>query len=168
MKYVVRMSGQELELSVERAEEGAIVAMGDRVERADLVRVGSSPVYSLILGGRSYEVSVHLRNGSYEVVLGGETYVARVLDERAMLLAAAGGGGDDEWAGESVTAPMPGVVVAVAVSVGDEVAPGQGVVTLEAMKMENELKTASGGVVREVHVEPGQGVAQGEALILIE
>ena len=168
MKYVVKMSGEEVELSVDKAEEGMAVSMDGLVTRADLVRVGASPVYSLILGGRSYEISVHSRNGAYEVVLGGETYVARVLDERAVLLASVSEGGDDGQTGEAITAPMPGIVVGVAVSVGDEVAPGQGVVTLEAMKMENELKAAAGGVVTEVRVQPGQGVAQGEALIIIE
>jgi biotin carboxyl carrier protein len=121
----------------------------------------------MILGDRSYEVSVHRKNGEYEVVLEGETYAARVLDERAVRIAAAGGG-EEAQSGETVRAPMPGVVVGVAVEVGAEVAPGQGVVTLEAMKMENELKSAGGGTVREINVAVGQGVAQGEILVVIE
>ena len=168
MKYVVSVSGQDIELSVERVGESIQVALGDGALPADLVRVGSSPVYSLILGGRSYEVSIHPRNGGYEVVLGGETYVARVLDERAMRMAAAAGMAGDERSAEVVKAPMPGVVVGISVEEGSEVSAGQGVVTLEAMKMENELKSEAGGVVKEVRVEIGQGVTQGEVLVVIE
>ena len=94
--------------------------------------------------------------------------LTRMLDERAMKIAAAGGGAAEGAAGEIVKAPMPGVVVGIAVAVGDEVEAGQGVVTLEAMKMENELKSASGGTVQEIRVEVGQGVSQGESLVVIE
>jgi biotin carboxyl carrier protein len=168
LKYVVNMTGEAIELSIDRSDSGTTVTLGDRTVTADLVRVGSSPLYSLILDGRSYEISVHGRNGGLELVLGGETYVARVLDERALRMAAASADSEDERSVEVVKAPMPGVVVGVAVAVGSEVSPGEGVVTLEAMKMENELRSEAGGVVREVHVEVGQGVSQGEALIVIE
>jgi pyruvate carboxylase subunit B len=168
LRYLVTIDGEDFELEVDRSNGGTEVRLGDRTERADLVRIGGSPVYSLILGDSSYEISVHQRNGDLEIVVGGQTYTARVLDERAMKIAAAGGGAAEGAAGEVVKAPMPGVVVGVAVGVGDEVSAGQGVVTLEAMKMENELKSASGGTVREVRVEVGQGVSQGEPLVVIE
>ena len=113
MKYVVSIAGEDIELLVERTGECVEVAVGDRSHTADLVRVGSSPVYSLILGGRSYEVSIHSRNGGYEVALGGEIYAARVLDERAVRMAAAAGISGDEKASEIIKAPMPGVVVIV-------------------------------------------------------
>lgn len=67
-----------------------------------------------------------------------------------------------------ITAPMPGVVTAVKVKVGDEVEPEQSVLTLEAMKMENEIPAGKKGVVREVHVQSGQSVAAGELLVVIE
>ncbi|MFH1502135.1 MAG: biotin/lipoyl-containing protein [Candidatus Eisenbacteria bacterium] len=168
MKYVVHIMGEDVELDISHGSDGTTVTVGDRAETADLVRVGSSPVYSLTLGGRSYEFSAHRKNGGYEIVLDGEPYSAGVMDERAMLIAAASGPADDGEAGETVSAPMPGVVVGIAVEVGAEVEPGQGIVTLEAMKMENELKSERGGVVKAVRVSVGQGVAQGETLIELE
>ncbi|MBD3348663.1 MAG: acetyl-CoA carboxylase biotin carboxyl carrier protein subunit [Candidatus Eisenbacteria bacterium] len=122
----------------------------------------------MTLGGRSYEFSAHPRNGRYEIVLDGEPYTASVMDERAKLIAEATGTGAALEGGETIAAPMPGVVVGVEVEEGGNVAPGQGVVTLEAMKMENELKCETGGVVKEVRVSVGQGVAQGEVLVVIE
>ncbi len=168
MKYVVHIMGEDVELDIERGSGGTMVTLGGRTELADLVRVGSSPVYSLTLGGRSYEFSAHRRNGKYEIVLDGEPYSAGVMDERAILIAAASGPESEGEGGETVIAPMPGIVIGVAVEVGAQVAPGQGVVTLEAMKMENELRSERGGVVREIHVTIGQGVAQGETLIVLE
>jgi len=168
LRYLVQIDGADFELEVDRSDGGTVVSLGDRSERADLVRVGESPVYSLILGDSSHEISVHRRNGDLEIVIGGQTYTARVLDERAMKIAAAGGGPTEGATGEILKAPMPGIVVGVAVAVGEEVSAGQGVVTLEAMKMENELKSASGGTVREIRVEVGQGVTQGEPLVVIE
>jgi biotin carboxyl carrier protein len=168
LRYLVQIEGEDFELEIERSNGGSVVRLGDRSERADLVRIGGSPVYSLILADASYEVAVHKRNGELEIVIGGQTYAARVLDERAMKIAAAGGGVVEGGEGEVVRAPMPGVVIGIAVGVGDEVSAGQGVVTLEAMKMENELKCASGGTVKEVRVEVGRGVSQGEPLVVIE
>jgi len=167
MKYKVGIEEETVELEVKRAGDETKVVLGDRVLTADVVRIGGSPVYSLVLDGRSYEVSVHRRDGKFELVLAGENYDALVMDERAMRIAEATADVATQ-SGQTITAPMPGVVVGIAVAVGDTVAAGQGVLTLEAMKMENELKSGVTGIVREVKVEVGQGVAQGEPLIIIE
>lgn len=168
MKYVVQISGEDIELDIERGHDGLTVTENGRTRTADLVRVGHSSVYSLLLGDRSYEFSAHRRNGGYEIVLHGETYGAKVMDEHALLIAAATAGAAEVEGGETVTAPMPGIVVGIGVEVGERVEPGRGVVTLEAMKMENELKCERGGLVKEIRVKVGQGVAQGEALVVIE
>ena len=168
MKYKVRIADRDIELEVAHRGDATEVAVGDRVLGADLVRIGRSPVYSLVLDGRSHEISLHRRNGRFDIVIAGETYAADVMDERAMRIAEATGDVATALSGETIAAPMPGVVVGIAVSVGDEVNAGQGVVTLEAMKMENELKSGVDGVVKEVKVEVGQGVAQGEPLVVIE
>ena len=168
MKYNVRIAEENIELEVRHSGNATEVVVGDRVLAADLVRIAGSPVYSLVLDGRSHEVSVHRRSGRFELVVGGESYDADVMDERAMRIAEATGDEGEKQSGETVLAPMPGVVVGVAIAVGDTVTPGQGVITLEAMKMENELKSAVEGVVKEIKVEVGQGVAQGEPLVVIE
>ena len=168
MKYKVGIEDETVELEVKHAGDETQVLLGDRVLTADVVRIGGSPVYSLVLDGKSYEVSVHRREGTFELVLGGESYDALVMDERAMRIAEATGDVAGQQSGETIMAPMPGVVVGVAVAVGDTVSPGQGVMTLEAMKMENELKSSVEGVVKEIKAEVGQGVAQGEPLLVIE
>jgi biotin carboxyl carrier protein len=168
VRYRVRIADEDIDLEVRHSGDSTEVSVGDRTLSADLVRIAGSPVYSLVLDGRSYEVSAHRRNGRFELVIGGENYGASVMDERAMRIAEATGDTGEQQSGETVTAPMPGIVVGIAVEVGSEVQPGQGVVTLEAMKMENELKSAVEGVVKAIRVEVGQGVSQGEPLVVIE
>jgi pyruvate carboxylase subunit B len=168
VKYVVHIMSEDVELDISHGSVGTTVTLGDTTLSADLVRIGSSSVYSLTLDGRSYEFSAHKRNGVHEIVLDGEPYSAGVMDERAMMIAAASGPTGDDEGGETVAAPMPGVVIGIAVEVGAQVEPGQGILTLEAMKMENELKSERGGVVKAIHVAVGRGVAQGEVLIELE
>jgi pyruvate carboxylase subunit B len=167
MKYKVGIEEETVELEVKHSGDETQVLLGDKVLTADVVRIGGSPVYSLVLDGKSYEVSAHRREGRFELVLAGENYDALVMDERAMRIAEATADVAVQ-SGETIKAPMPGVVVGIEVAVGDTVESGQGVLTLEAMKMENELKSGGEGVVKEVKVEVGQGVAQGEPLIIIE
>jgi pyruvate carboxylase subunit B len=168
VRYRVHLADQDVEFEIVHSGDSTQVVMDGRTMQADLVQISGSPVYSLILDGRSYEVSVHRRNGRFELSLKGDSYRADVMDERAMRIAEATGDALQQLSGETILAPMPGVVVGVAVAVGDEVEPGQGVLTLEAMKMENELKATVGGVISEVKVKVGQGVTQGEALLVIE
>jgi len=168
VKYKVRIAEEDIEFEIKHSGDATEVVVGDRVLSADLVRIAGSPVYSLVLDGKSYEVSVHRRNGRFELALGGESYDADVLDERAMRIADATGDIGEKQSGETVLSPMPGVVVGIGVAIGDTVVPGQSVVTLEAMKMENELKSVVEGVVTEIKVGVGQGVAQGEPLVVIE
>ncbi|MBI4551164.1 MAG: biotin/lipoyl-binding protein [Candidatus Latescibacteria bacterium] len=69
---------------------------------------------------------------------------------------------------QTITAPMPGRVLAVEVAVGDAVTAGQGVVIIEAMKMENELRAHADGRVKEVRVQPGDAVNKGDVLVVLE
>jgi pyruvate carboxylase subunit B len=168
LKYKVRVADRDVEFEIRHSGDVTEVVIGDRTLVADLVRISGSPVYSLLLDGQSYEVSVHRRDGRFDLALRGEAYHANVMDERAMRIAEATGESLLAQSGETILAPMPGVVVGIDVSEGDTVEPGQGIVTLEAMKMENELKCGVGGVVKKIHVEVGRGVTQGEALVVIE
>jgi pyruvate carboxylase subunit B len=168
VRYKVHLAGRDVEFEVIHSGDVTQVVMDGRTMEADLVQISGSPVYSLILDGSSYEVSVHRRNGHFELSLKGDSYHADVMDERAMRIAEATGDALQQLSGETVLAPMPGVVVGIGVEVGDEVEPGQGVVTLEAMKMENELKATVAGVIKEIKIKVGQGVTQGEALVVIE
>jgi len=165
MKYNVRAAESEFEIEVDR--EGAIRLAGARLD-ADLQPSADPTLYSLILGHRSYDVRIEPCEGGYRVRIDGATYDVAVEDERAHLLAGVkslmSGGDTGEMA---IKSPMPGVVIDVAVRVGDEVKAGDTLIVVESMKMHNEFKAPRAGIVRAIRVERGAKVAQHTILLTL-
>ncbi len=164
MKYIATVDGQDIEIDLERQGE---VQLGDAVLQTDLRAIDGSS-YSLLLDHRSYEVFVERQAGRYVIMIDGDQFLVEVEDARLKQLRAMGGAAHEESGSAQVVAPMPGLVVKVLVAPGDVVEAGQGVLILEAMKMENELRSPRAGVVRQVSAVPGQTVAQGELLIRVD
>ncbi len=167
MKYVVDVDGHRTTVDLAGGDE---VRVGDQVLSARLVDVEGTPVSLLTVGGRVYRVVARRGEGrgAYTLSIDGRTFAVEALDERTRairdLSAAAGGASGPA----PLVAPMPGLVVRVNVAVGDAVAAGQGLVVMEAMKMENELRAPAGGTVRAVHAAPGAAVNKGAVLVELE
>jgi pyruvate carboxylase subunit B len=165
MKYVVTLNGTTHEIAV----DGAHVTIDGAPARAHLEMVHGTPVCHLVLDGRSYTfaVSANPGGGQWTLVDRGEPVELEVLDERTRHIRSLVGAGKAPSGGGAIKAPMPGMVVKVLVQPGESVTAGQGLVVLEAMKMENEIKAASAGVVDAVSVRPGQAVEKGAALVML-
>jgi len=117
------------------------------------------------LGGRTAVGFAERRDGIWHVEIEGRTYRVRVDDERAHRIRELTAGIAPESGEVELRAPMPGLVVRVAVAPGDEVRAGDGLIVMEAMKMENELKAERDGVVEAVHVSVGQTVDRDDLLV---
>jgi biotin carboxyl carrier protein len=130
------------------------------VREYSAVRLASG-AYSVLIGGRSY--SVIAAGGA--IRLNGRAFSVEVFDPRAMRSRKAGGATEGRL---NIAATMPGKVVRVLVNPGDTVEAGQGLVVVEAMKMQNEMKSPKGGRVIEVKAKPDQTVFAGEVLVVIE
>jgi biotin carboxyl carrier protein len=142
-RYTVRLEGRQLEVDV---------------------RDAGAHTLSLIVDARSHEVGIERGEGGYRVALRGE-----VLD--VGLVEGARGAAAPRPASSGparVQAPMPGKLVRVLVSAGEEVGAGQGLVVMEAMKMENEIRAPRAGRVKEAPVREGQTVETGALLVLLE
>jgi biotin carboxyl carrier protein len=105
--------------------------------------------------------------GGCVVEVSGERHLIAIEEEARHLVRARSGAAAGDGA-RTVRAPMPGRVTHVPVGVGDAVAPGDTLVVVEAMKMENELRASAPGTVREVRVEAGQAVNAGDVLVVVE
>ena len=123
-------------------------------------------IWSILWDGASYVADVTERETGYAVDVEGERYTIRVEEESRYLIRTRGATGAER--GQVLKAPMPGKVTLVEVTVGQTVAPGDGLIVLEAMKMENEFKATVAGTVREIRVEAGQAVNPGDVLVVIE
>ena len=162
MRYHVTIGSRTVE--VELGADG--VSVEGRPIRVDLERVQGTDVRSLLLDGASHRVTARrVGAGTWDLHLGAHRYVAVAVDERQKAIRELAGTGATPAGPRPVRAPMPGLVVRVEVTEGDTVESGQGVVVVEAMKMENELRAEARGVVRRVHVARGDTVERDQLLI---
>jgi len=165
MKYFVTIGDRELE--VDLGPEGVRV---DRNEvQVDLVEMDGTEVHTLLLGGRSHRILAS-RNGTEEWILhlSGRQLRAQVVDERTRAIREMTGVKEGSVGPRALRASMPGLVVKVEAEEGDEVGPSQGLVIVEAMKMENELKSDGGGKISRILVVPGQTVEKDQVLVEFE
>ena len=171
MTFVVEINGRGRTISIEHATGGRYrVIVDGRPHVIDAARVGSFGL-SLLFDGEdrsSREVQVSPGGAPGEMLVGidGKSVTA-LLDGRRSGRAAADAGA---LAGgeQKVVAPMPGRIVRLLVASGDEVASRQPIVVVEAMKMENELRSPKAGRVKEIAVAPGESVEAGRVLAVIE
>ena len=166
MKYFVRLAGRTIEVEV---LGGAVRVDGETLD-AHLAAVPGTPLHHLLLGGDSWTVSAQALEGMGQWALGavGERVEVEAVDERTQAIRTLTGKKGGPSGGGVVKAPMPGLVVRVQVTEGQKVGPGTGLVVVEAMKMENELKATHPGIVRKVHVAPGAIVEKGAPLVTLE
>lgn len=164
MKYVTSVDGKEFEIEV---LDESHIRIGNRLLAVNFESVSGQPVFSLILDGKSYESFVYQSDENWEVLLHGRQFQVKVEDEREKRLRAAAGGGVTESGEFHLKAPMPGLVVSIPVSEGQEVKKGQVLVILESMKMQNELKSPRDGVVDRIRIKAGESVEQKQTLLNI-
>ena len=132
----------------------------------DLERLEGGPTRSLLLDGVSHRVSARrVAAERWDLHLRGRRFAANVVDERTRAIREMTGAGAGASGPRPIVAPMPGMVVRVEVKEGDTVTAGQGVVIVEAMKMENELTAEADAIVTKVHVAEGQAVEKDQILV---
>jgi len=148
--------------------EGMEYLLDGKACQADCVEVAHG-VYSVLIGGRSYEARVaqHGPAGASRrvVTVGSRHFTVDVRDPRRRRSA---GSLADQTGPQEILAPMPGKIVKVLASTGQEVAQGAGLLVIEAMKMQNELRAPRAGRVANVYVAEGSGVESGARLLRLE
>lgn len=162
MKYIATVDGQDFSIDIEG--DNAILLAG-RPVNIDLESIDGRALFSLILDDVSYEVFIERRERRYFVTIAGDRYEVQVEDARLKELRELAGAKREEAGEIQITAPMPGLVVDVLVEKDQHVPAGQGLVILEAMKMENEIRAPGAGIVENVRVSAGQTVNQGDVMV---
>jgi len=163
MKYEAEINGQQMTVELEERDDHLTAIIGERRYEIDVARPEDG-VYVLFLGNEVYEAHVWAEADGQRVKLRDRTFEAKIIDRKHRR-----GAADHGIEGrQQLTAPMPGKVVRVLRLVGDEVAAGEGVVVVEAMKMQNEIKSPKAGRVTEVRVSEGATVTANQVLAVVE
>jgi biotin carboxyl carrier protein len=167
MKYYATVDNETYEISIDGPDQ---VTVNGVPLMADMERIGRLDLYSLLMDNISHEVYVEAEGeprNSYGVLVEGARYAVKVQDERSRRMALADRSLKPPAGELMIRAPIPGLVVKVAVTPGQEVAEGETLVILEAMKMENELRAPRAGAIHEVRVVPGNQVSLGQVLVSV-
>lgn len=164
MRYHVTLRSRTYVIDV---DGGAVTVDGERLE-AHAAAIPGTPLLHLLLGTDSWTVACQQLDGRrWALGAAGERVEVEVRDDRSKQIEALTGQGRKAKVGGVVKAPMPGLVVRVEVSTGQVVEAGEGLVVVEAMKMENELRAAYAGIVEQIHVSAGQRVEKGAPLVTL-
>jgi pyruvate carboxylase subunit B len=155
---------------LEVVREGDVVEVEGRRAVAHVADLEGTPVRMVTIGDEVHRVVVRRgpTRGRYTLWLDGFRYEVEALDERSRAIRELSGVSAAASGPAPLVAPMPGMIVRVQVQVGDIVQVGQGLVVMEAMKMENELRATSAGTVKAVHAQPATAVEKGAVLLELE
>lgn len=165
MKYTALINDRSY--TIEVGANNMVIINGE-AHTVDFRSIDGMTLFSLLMDNTSWEVLVERTGDEYRLLIDGELHIVDVQDERTRKLAKAESRIAVPTGEVAIKAPMPGLVRSVNVNVGDSVAAKQGVVILEAMKMQNELRAPRAGVVKEIRVKEGEAVNQGQVLVVIK
>ena len=153
----------------EMAENGESPILKDKNKIHDyfLKSVGNNR-YFFKLNGKSYLVQMQRNGETYNVTIDGEYFKIRVEDERMRTLRELVSKAAHASGEQIITAPIPGLITRIKINEGEKVSMGQGLVILEAMKMENEIKSHFDGMVKKIFIKQGAAVEKDQKLLIIE
>jgi biotin carboxyl carrier protein len=165
-RWVATIDGHDTPVDVSGRDGRYHIVVGEQVLEVDARRVAAG-LYSLLVDGIGHVADVTPTDRGARVEVDGSTYLIEVEEHARHAIRTRGGTGA-RGGRQTITAPLPGKVTHVAVAAGDHVEPGDTIVVIEAMKMENEFRASAAGTVAAVHVRPGQAVNAGDVLAAIE
>jgi biotin carboxyl carrier protein len=165
MIYEIIAGGKPHRLELEKAADGWECRLDGQPVRIDAV-IPRRDVLSLLVDGHAYEIKREQTATDLHMWVGSSRFAVELSDPRSLKSRQKAGG--DEAGPKKIVAPMPGRVVRLLVAEGSEVEAGQGIIVVEAMKMQNEIKTPKKGIVKKISAKPGAAVNPGDVLAIVD
>lgn len=166
MKYEVLVAGELRIVALSRADDAWKISLDGKELQASVVEVAPH-TFSVLLHGQSHQIRIVPRaDGTLTLHTGLAEYPGEVSDPRVWR--GRRHGALEAEGRQQITAPMPGKVVRLLVSVGDSVQAGQGLLVVEAMKMQNEIRSPKNGKVEKLLAKENQAVNAGDILAWVE
>lgn len=164
MKLTIELAGKTRVVELTRGPQGFRYSIDGEAVAADSAEVAPG-VYSILIEGHAFEARVEPRTNNWLVAVAGREFPAAVNDPREWRRKQRGAA--ESQGRQQVLAPMPGKVVRILTKAGDAIEAGQGIVVVEAMKMQNEVRAPKSGHVERILVAEGQSVNAGDVLAVV-
>ena len=165
MFYEVIVNGKSHRLELEKAAVGWECRLDGQAVNIDAV-IACRDVLSLLVDGHAYEIKREQTATDLRMWVGTTRFAVELRDPRSLRSRNQAAG--DEKGPRKISAPMPGRVVRLLVAENSEVEAGQGIIVVEAMKMQNEIKSPKKGIVKRILAIPGAAVNPGDVLAIVE
>ncbi len=165
-EFQANIQGKKIDFSLECVDSSRVVMKKNGRESEFKIHKISPHHYTVLISNKCYAIHLKKVGFSYQAVVGGQNLSFDLKDEKALRRELASA--NLLTRGGRVSAPMPGKVVQVSVKVGQKVRRGEGLVVVEAMKMQNIFGSSIDGIVKSVHVKQGDAVENGAALVDVE
>ena len=163
--YFAEIDGIEYRIEIHSESRVVINGISHEIDYQTLKQHASC---SLLFDGRSFEPTTYQENGGWEILIQGKRFKVIVEDERERRLRKAAGQTSTQKGKITLQAPMPGLIIAIPVKVGDEVKEGQVLLVLESMKMQNELTAPRDGKISRIQAKVNDNVERKETLMILE
>ncbi len=168
MKYLTKISKKKFNITLQDIGEKLDVDVDGETLPVEFIRIGGTNIYSFLLNNKSYDIELYKNETGYMVHHRGSNYKCYVEDEHLAKYKNSIKKKSKSQSINEIKSPMPGLVVAIEVEVGQKVKAGQGIAIIEAMKMENEIKARSDAVVKEIKVSLKQAVEMNQTLVVFQ
>ncbi len=166
MIYLITIGDKKYEISIDG--DLSSIKINNRDVNVDYRLLRGGKLHSILANHIGHEFALTRTDGGFEAWHGSRQLHIEVSDEKTERFKSLMGGIKGAARAESLKAPMPGLILKVEIEVGQSIKKGDGLIIIEAMKMENELKAHSSGIIKEIKVKPGQPVEKNQVLIVFE
>lgn len=166
MKYYLKKDDRYKEIDIDGANGRLRLSFNGKQYEVDLIPIDEKR-YSVMINNHSYWVEAGIENNAVHLLLNQREYVVQVFNPQQKLESEIFGKAEKRHAESEIRAPMPGLILRIEVEAGQEISPGQPLLVIEAMKMENEIRAMAGGTVKEILVQPHQAVERNDVMIKI-
>jgi acetyl/propionyl-CoA carboxylase alpha subunit len=168
MDYLVKIGDKKYNVTIDSAAHPPQIKLDGQPVMTDFSTRADNSEIQLLINNRSYDVEVAKQNGNFTVFIYGKEYSLFAEDERLAKIREVAGMGVAEDGRKKLQAPMPGLVTQLLKQPGEQVAKGESLIVVEAMKMENEIKSHVDGIIKEISVKEGQSIDKDAVLVVFE
>jgi pyruvate carboxylase subunit B len=166
MNYIAKIQDKEFKINLEDRGDQVVAIINGETIPIQLNEIDGSHVYSALVSNRSMEIEIRRNEAGYLIFHKGTSLEYLVEDERTARLKKSMSQSVSQKFAKDLKAPMPGLIVAIEVKSGQQLKKGDGLLIIEAMKMENEIKAPFDCVIKEIKVQERQAVEKGQVLVV--